>query len=125
DVAGFESTIMSISRDQTLNYLHHQYVPNNIVVSVAGSISHDEVVNLIARELDDWRPGEPSSWFPATGCQKEPRLALKAKHTEQAHLSMAVHGYSSRHPDRYAIDLYSILVGEGMSSRLFLELREK
>ncbi len=125
DVAGFESTIMSISRDETLNYLHHQYVPNNIVVSVAGNISHDEVVNLIAGELDDWQPGEPASWFPATGCQQEPRLVLKTKQTEQAHVSMALRGYSSRHPDRYAIDLYSILVGEGMSSRLFLELREK
>jgi predicted Zn-dependent peptidase len=125
DVAGFESTVMSVSRDTALDYLHHQYVPNNIVVSVAGNVTHDEVVSQIAAQLDDWQPGEPTSWFPAVVCQQAPQLSLKSKRTEQAHISMALRGYSSRHPDRYAIDLYSILVGEGMSSRLFLELREK
>jgi len=125
DVAGFESTVLSIDRDEALRYLHLQYVPNNIVVSVAGNITHEEVVELIDRELCDWEAGEPTSWFPAVGCQQDSRLALKAKRTEQAHISMAVRGYSSRHPDRYAIDLFSILVGEGMSSRLFQELREK
>lgn len=125
DVAGFESTVMGIGRDEALRYLHHQYVPNNIVISVAGNITHDEVVDLIEREIGDWESGEPTSWFPATGCQQETRLALKTKQTEQAHLSMALRGYSSRHPDRYAVDLFSILVGEGMSSRLFQELREK
>jgi predicted Zn-dependent peptidase len=125
DVAGFESTVMEMTRDETLGYLRRQYVPNNVVVSVAGNITHAEVVELVSRQLDDWEPGEPGSWFPAVGCQDAPRLALKTKKTEQAHISLALRGYSSRHPDRYAIDLFSIIVGEGMSSRLFLELREK
>jgi predicted Zn-dependent peptidase len=125
DVAGFDSTVMSMTRDDTLGYLQRQYVPNNVVVSVAGNVAHQEVVDLLARDLEDWKPGEPGSWFPAVGCQDRPRLALKQKRTEQAHISMALRGYSSRHPDRYAIDLYSIIMGEGMSSRLFLELREK
>lgn len=125
DVAGFESTVMSISRQQTLDYLHRQYVPNNMVVSVAGSISHQEVVDLLQRELGDWPAGEPGSWYPAIDGTGGTRLALKTKKTEQAHISMALHGYSSHHPDRFAIDLFSAMFGEGMSSRLFLELREK
>ncbi|MHB8575147.1 MAG: M16 family metallopeptidase [Dehalococcoidia bacterium] len=125
DVAGFEATVMAVERDAVVDYFHRQYVPNNIVISVAGNISHAEVVDVVAKELGDWEPGEPASWYPATGCQEKARLALKAKRTEQAHISMALRGYSSRHPDRYAVDLYSIIVGEGMSSRLFMELREK
>jgi predicted Zn-dependent peptidase len=125
DVAGFESTVMGISRDEALKYLARQYVPNNVVVSVAGNIDHDEVVRYVERELGDWQPGEPGSWFPATDGQTEPRFALKNRRTEQAHISLALRAYSSRHPDRYAVDLFSILLGEGTSSRLFLELREK
>jgi len=125
DVAGFESTVVGMSRDEALGYLRRQYVPNNIVVSVAGNITHAEVVGLVARELQDWSSGEPASWFPAQDGQQQVSVALKSKRTEQAHISLALRAYSSRHPDRYAIDLLSILVGEGMSSRLFLELREK
>lgn len=124
DVAGFESTVMGVEKDAVVDYFRRQYVPNNTVISVAGNITHDEVVELVERELGSWKAGEPGSWFPAVGCQEGPRLALKYKRTEQAHVSMAVRGYSSRHPDRYAVDLYSIIVGEGMSSRLFQELRE-
>lgn len=124
DVAGFESTVMEITRDETLEYLHRQYVPNNVVISVAGDIEHHEVVDFLTRQIGDWQPGEPSSWFPAVDGQHEAKLALKSRRTEQAHISMALRGYSSRHPDRYAMDLFSVVLGEGMSSRLFQELRE-
>jgi predicted Zn-dependent peptidase len=50
---------------------------------------------------------------------------LKSKKTEQAHLCLAVPGLSSNHPDRYALDVLNAVLGEGMSSRLFLEIREK
>ena len=125
DVAGFESTVRAMSRDDALAYMQRQYVPNNLVISVAGNVTHEEVVATVARELEDWPPGEPGSWFPAVNGQHAPRVALKNRRTEQAHLSLALRALSSRHPDRYALDLLSILLGEGMSSRLFLELREK
>lgn len=125
DVAGFEATVLSIGRDEMLGYLQRQYAPNNIVVSVAGCVSHEEVVDLLQRELGDWQPDEPAPWFPAVNGAAGPRLALKTKRTEQAHLSIALHGYASNHPDRYALDLLSVVLGEGMSSRLFIELREK
>ena len=125
DVGGTEATVTRITRDETVEYLHRQYVPNNIVVSIAGAVDHEEVVAFIDNALGDWQAGSPSAWFPAVNGQDAPRLAVQYKQSEQAHIEIAVHGCSSLHPDRYAMDLISVILGEGMSSRLFIELREK
>jgi len=125
DVAGTEESVTALTREATLDYLRRQYVPNNVVVSVAGAIEHDEVVRFMDAQLGDWTPGTPSSWFPALDGQEAPRVAVMYKRTEQAHIEIAVHALSHQHPDRFALDLISVILGEGMSSRLFMELREK
>jgi predicted Zn-dependent peptidase len=125
DVAGFESTVLAIPRETLLAYLAHQYVPNNIVISVAGNVPHDEVVAFFEREAGDWQRGDPVGWSAAKPATGGPRLALLTKRTEQAHLTLSLPGVCSTHPDRYAIDLLSAILGEGMSSRLFMELRER
>ncbi len=125
DVAGNEASVRALSRQQALDYLHRQYVPNNAVVSVAGAVEHQEAVELIATALSQWPRGVPGGWFPAVNGQSAPRVAVKYKKTEQAHLSVAVRGLPFQHPDRYVLSLLSVLLGEGMSSRLALELRER
>ena len=125
DVAGSEASVTALERKGTLNYLHRQYVPNNIVISVAGAIEHDEVVESMRASLGDWKRGKPSKWFPAIDGQNAPRAAVQYKQTEQAHIEIAVRAFSSQDPDRFALDLISVILGEGMSSRLFMELREK
>jgi predicted Zn-dependent peptidase len=82
------------------------------------------VVEAVAAALAGWEAGTPSSWIPAVD-EAGPRWSLRNKKTEQAHLSLAVRGLPLDHPDRYALSLLSVILGEGMSSRLFLELREK
>jgi predicted Zn-dependent peptidase len=124
DVAGTPDTVSSLSRDTVLSYLRRQYVPNNTVLSVAGAVEHAQVVDLLTREVGDWKSGEPSSWHPAINGHKGPAVKVQYKNTEQAHITLAVLGVSNQHPDRYAIDLLSAIIGEGMSSRLFMELRE-
>lgn len=125
DVAGDEATLRSFTREMAMDYLHRQYVPNNVVVSVAGAVSHEEAVELVRDSFDDWPRGVPGGWYPAVNGQKEPRAAVKYKATEQAHLTLAVRGLPLHHPDRYALSLLSVVLGEGMSSRLALELRER
>jgi predicted Zn-dependent peptidase len=125
DVAGTEASVSALTRESTLDYMRRQYVPNNLVVAVAGAVTHDQVVERVAATLGDWAPGAPSSWFPVVDGQQAPRLALQHKKTEQAHIEIAVHGLSNQDPDRFALDLISVILGEGMSSRLFQELREK
>jgi len=125
DVAGNRETVSAVTRDMVLDYLHRQYVPNNMVVSVAGNVGEEEVLDLIGRAMGDWPSGKPSDWFPACRPQTQTGIAVTQKKTEQAHLSLAVHGLPIEHPDRYVIDLLSVILGESMSSRLFLELRER
>ena len=125
DVAGTEASVSALTRQATVDYLRRQYVPNNIVVAVAGAIDHEEVVAFCAQALGDWARGVPASWFPAVNGNSSARVALTYKRTEQTHIEIAVPALSSQHPDRFALDLISVILGEGMSSRLFLELREK
>jgi predicted Zn-dependent peptidase len=125
DVAGNVESVSAMTRDMAFDYLRRQYVPNNTVISVAGNVSPKETEDLIERALGGWERGRPGGWFPAVDGQSGPRSAVRYKKTEQAHLSLAVHGLSNQHPDRYALDLLSVILGEGMSSRLFQELRER
>jgi predicted Zn-dependent peptidase len=125
DVAGTAETVSAMSRDMVRQYISRQYVPNNAVVSIAGDVTHEEALELVGREMGDWQRGVPGGWYPVVDGQQAPRLAVGFKKTEQAHICLAVPGVAIEHPDRSALDLLSVLLGEGMSSRLFLELRER
>jgi predicted Zn-dependent peptidase len=125
DVAGTPETVSAMSREMVREYIARQYVANNAVVSIAGAVTHEEVLALVSREMGDWQRGVPVGWFPGVDAQGGPRVAVGFKRTEQAHICLAVPGVPIDHPDRAALDLLSVLLGEGMSSRLFLELRER
>jgi len=125
DVAGSKETVSALSRQTLLDYRAHQYVPNNAVVSVAGDISHEEVLASLISASGDWHQGVPQPWFSAQDSQETPRLCLERRDTEQAHLCLALRGLSYLHPDRFNLDLLNVILGEGMSSRLFLEIRER
>ena len=125
DVAGNEESVGGLTRDMSLEYLGSQYVPGNIVVSVAGNVEHEELVAAVEKAFAGSAPAQPRAWFPARNGLAAPRCRVLYKRTEQTHIAMALHGLPFGHPDRYAIDLLSVLFGEGMSSRLFMELRER
>lgn len=125
DVAGSKETVATVDRSMILNYLSHLYLPNNTVVAVAGDISHNEVVDSVIEILGDWHDGVTASWSPADNDQSSPRFVTEQRKTEQAHLCLAVRGIPHDHPDRFALDLLNLILGEGMSSRLFLEIRER
>lgn len=125
DVAGSEASVTALTRIATDTYMRRQYVPNNIVVAVAGAVEHEQVVAACGEALGDWSPGAPTSWFPVIDGAAGPHCAVQYKRTEQAHIEIAVPALSNTDPDRFALDMISVILGEGMSSRLFMELREK
>lgn len=125
DVGGTPGHVRKLTREQAIDYMRRQYVPNNIVMSVAGDIDHATIVEQARALTAGWEPAEPGPWFAAKRGHRGPVARVKTKRTEQAHLSLAVPGYSLVHPDRQALDILSTILGEGMSSRLFMELRER
>ena len=125
DVGGDQESVTNITRDQILDYTRHQYTPSNSVVAIAGDISHEEVLDSLGGALRDWAPAEPVSWYPVVDGQESARIRVEQRKTEQAHLCIGLPSLPLTHPDRYALGLMNVMLGEGMSSRLFLELREK
>ena len=125
DIAGSRETVSAINQDTLLEHIQTYYTPTNIVISVAGNVNHENVVGLIEGMCDGWRSTGKKTWAPFDGDQSAANTRLEYRRTEQTHLSIAVPGVSLVHPDRYVLDLISVMLGEGMSSRLFVEVREK
>lgn len=125
DVAGSPGSVAELSRQDMVDFMAHHYFPTNTVIAVAGDVSHQEVVAGLSRGFGSWPGGQPQPWYPADNGQGAPRLRVETRDTEQAHLCLALRGLSSLDPDRFTLNLLNTILGEGMSSRLFLEIREK
>jgi predicted Zn-dependent peptidase len=123
DILGRKETVRGATRDTFLGYLDHWYRPSRIVLGVAGRIG-DGLIERAQELLGDLEPadtGEPAPVQPyANG-----RVALFTKQSDQAHVCVGVHSYPLEHPDRYALHLLASVLGGGMSSRLFTEVRER
>lgn len=126
DVAGTEASVRALTRDDLMRYLDEHYLLRNLVVTIAGPVTHEEAIGLIEPYLKVRGNGAaPPSFLPSVGNGSKPTVLLKAKKTEQAHVCLGVHAPSYMDGDRHVIDILNCVLGEGMSSRLFLEVREK
>ncbi|MDO8578131.1 MAG: pitrilysin family protein [Dehalococcoidales bacterium] len=125
DTAGTKESMSGISREAILEYLQTHYLPDNAVVAVAGNIKHQEAVDLVSEATAGWKTRQARPAFQPYRPQPNPRLRIENKDTEQAHLCLGLPGLSMVDPRRFALDLLNVVLGEGMSSRLFIEIRDK
>ena len=125
DVGGTLETVADIQQKDIREYMHQQYNPANTVVAVAGNVTHEEVVGILAETTRDWKPLESLDWELATDNVEGPLVKVERRHSDQTHLCLGVPGLSLTHPARYAFNLMNTILGDGMSSRLFLNLREE
>lgn len=127
DVAGTPVSVAGLSREDLLHFLATYYTPQHVVISVAGDVQHEQVVEQAARILGDWRVSNGAPHFaPAPSVAvASPRVAVVRKKVEQSHLALHLPGLQRNDPDRFALSLLNVVLGEGMSSRLFLEIRER
>ena len=125
DIAGTLESVSRLTRDDILEYADANYRLPNIVIGVAGALDENEVVELVRPRLalPEGLNGHVAGAPP--GALDGPHVMVRRQRTEQAHICLGVRAYSYLHPDRYAIDLLNTLLGEGMSSRLFLNIRER
>ena len=124
EVAGREPVINALDGDKLREFVHRGYVPSRMVIAVAGKVEANEVHAAVAELFSALvpRPEPPMVAAPKAGTT---RMKLLGRRTEQAHVCIGWRGVPQEHPDKYAIDMANAILGEGMSSRLFLELREK
>jgi predicted Zn-dependent peptidase len=123
DIIGRKETVRSATRDTFMDYLGHWYKPNRMVVGVAGKIEGDLMAELegLLGDMEAGQTGEPDPVAASNGG----RVKVHTKQSEQAHICLGVRSYPLRHPDRYALQLVATVLGGGMSSRLFTEVRER
>ena len=125
DIAGTKESVSSLTRDQLSNYFSNRYVPNNTVLSIAGNIQHEQLITKLKTVIDGWTAREATKDYISNDMQNAPRLCMETKVGVQTHLCLAVHGFSYFHPQRFVLDLLNTVLGGGMSSRLFIEIRER
>ena len=125
DIAGTKETVMGINRRMMLDHLHNKYLPANTVVAIAGNIQHEDAVDAVTQATGAWNSQEACPIFPPYRTQPNPRLKIEQRETEQAHFCLALPGLSLHDKRRYALGLLNVILGEGMSSRLFAEIRDR
>jgi predicted Zn-dependent peptidase len=125
DIAGTEESVARLTRDDILEYADAHYRLPNLVIGAAGAMNENETLAAVTSQLK--LPSEPNGRLTpeAPAPLEGSHVALRRKRTEQAHICLGVRALSYMHPDRYALDLLNTVLGEGMSSRLFLNIRER
>jgi len=123
-ITGDEENVTGLSRRQCVAYQQRHYRPNNFVLAVGGNVDHAQVEAVTRRYYEPMLPGEPTTWDPPPDGQTAPEFTLEPRSTEQLHLCLGFRALPYRHPDGYVLGVIDILLGSGVSSRLFQELRE-
>jgi predicted Zn-dependent peptidase len=121
-ILGTASIIENMSKDTLFGYVNNFYTPKNLVISAAGNVSHDDMVRYVEDMFGDLPDDKPSS-FPKADYQGGEKR--EHKELEQNHIVLGFQGVDKYHSDYYAAMLMSTILGGGMSSRLFQEVREK
>jgi predicted Zn-dependent peptidase len=125
DVAGSKESVTAITRKMMLDYLSRQYQPDNAVLAIAGDIKHREIVADVSRAVAGWMKRKPRAGYTPYKGKIGRHVLIEKRDTEQTQLCLALPGLSIVHPDRFKLDLLNVILGEGMSSRLFAEIRDK
>lgn len=123
-ILGTRQTVRSFDRRHLVDYFHRHYAPQNIVITAAGHLKHERIVDLIAKGFSDVPSGKPMP----TQTSPVPHPVIRRrqkKNLEQAHILLGAPAYSNSHEKRYACYLMNTVMGGGMSSHLFQNIREQ
>jgi predicted Zn-dependent peptidase len=125
DIIGRKETIRSATSDTFRSYVGHWYKPSRMVVGIGGKLGdglHERIAELLG-DIQAADTGEPAP--VQVSLNGNPHVKVHTKASDQAHICLGVHSYPLEHPDRYVLQVLSTILGGGMSSRLFTEVRER
>lgn len=125
-IIGFPELLKKIQREDFLTFYQQHYVPNNMIVSIAGNVTPAQALLTVKEYWADFPRGhEAVATLPPEPVQISPRRYEEAYPTDLARLSVSFPGVSLRDPDMYALDALAMILGEGETSRLYQELFKK
>jgi len=123
EIAGDEESVRSLSDDDIRGFWSRGYRPSNMVVALAGDISHADALALVERAFG--RGNGAAASYPAAPPGPSERMRLEHRHTAQAHVALGLPGLPRDHADQWTLDLLNTILGDGTSSRLFMRIREE
>jgi predicted Zn-dependent peptidase len=120
---GFADTVVRVTPDDLRAHMRAHYAPNSVVVAAAGNVEHERFVELVSEQFADF--GGVCTLPEPEGPTTTPDAHIRFKDGEQAHVIVGTRGIDVRDERRYALSLLDTVLGGGMSSRLFQEIREQ
>jgi predicted Zn-dependent peptidase len=124
-LTGSIESIGRIGREDLLAYVAQNYTGRTTIVTVAGKVTHREVLRQFRSRLGKLSAGSAPRFDRWNGTRRAGRITVAAQETEQTHLALGYHAMHRNDPDRHALKILSVILGENMSSRLFQQLRER
>lgn len=129
EIAGEKETVKSFSRKTFLDYIKDLYHPGNAVLVIAGGLkkdnNYDFYLKLIEEKFSSWKDGKKAQFLKINYQQKKPKVYIYHKETEQAHFCLGYPTFGFLDQRKHSLSILATLLGGGMSSRLFLEVRER
>lgn len=125
DIGGTLASVAALGRDDLVQFVSDYYGRSKLVISASGMVDSAGMTKLISERLALTGKAAGNGHQPPPPALTAPAVRLQRKDTEQAHICIGTRALSYLDEDRYNLDLLNTILGEGMSSRLFLEIREK
>ena len=123
-ILGTRETVKKYNRELLFDFYNRVYTPKNILVTAAGSLDHETIVRLIAERFSDLRDRGPLP-VDKTPTASAPIILKSKKSLEKVNITVGVPAYELAHKMRFALYVLNTVLGGGMSSRLFQNIREK
>jgi predicted Zn-dependent peptidase len=124
EICGEEDDVRSLPSAAIHDFWAATYRPANTVVAIVGDLDHETAVGLVSSAFGSGNGAVPG-FAPAPTLPAGPRLMLGKRSTNQAQLCLGVPGLHRDHPDSWTLAVLNTILGDGMSSRLFLSVREE
>lgn len=124
-IAGEKEIVTSLKRNDFVNYFNSHYVAENTIVAIAGNVDSDEVKAKVENYFSNIRHGKVLGKSNVVEHQKEPQQLINFKKTDQTHFILGLRAFNMFDEKKYALSILSKVIGGGMSSRLFYEVRER
>lgn len=125
DVLGTKETVKKISKKDIIEYRKRNYFSENSIIAVAGDFDEKKIYSRIEKIFSKTKKGKFNNRQKTEILQKFPNIKILNKETDQTHLTLSALGYNMFDEKKYTLDLLAVLLGGNMSSKLFLEIREK